>query len=52
MIILLSFIIIGHPDWKKANIKIFDIVKQENKAEIASILDEIEILKQKLTHLK
>lgn len=34
------------------NEKGFDIVKQENKAEIASILDEIEILKQKLTNLK
>ena len=34
------------------NEKGFDIIKQENKAEISSILDEIEILKQKLTNLK
>lgn len=27
LLILLSFIILGHPDWKKADIKIFDLVK-------------------------
>lgn len=34
------------------NEKGFDVLKQENKAEIASILDEIELLKQKITSLK
>lgn len=34
------------------NEKGFDIVKNENKAEIASILDEIELLKEKLLNLK
>ena len=29
LIILLSFIILGHPDWKKSEIKIFDICKEE-----------------------
>ncbi len=30
LLILLSFIILGHPDWKKANIKIYDITKPED----------------------
>ena len=38
LMILLSFIILGHPDWKKADIKIFDICKEET--------DDV------LTHLK
>jgi len=29
LLILLSFIILGHPDWKKSDIKIFEIVKPE-----------------------
>ncbi len=29
LMIMLSFIITGHPDWKKANFKIFDICKPE-----------------------
>ncbi len=29
LLILLSFIILGHPDWKKADIKIYDITKPE-----------------------
>lgn len=41
LLILLSFIILGHPDWKKAGIKIFDIVKP----------GEGEISKQKLKEL-
>ncbi len=32
LMILLSYIIWGHPDWKKANVKIFDIC-QENELE-------------------
>ena len=34
LMILLSFIISGHPDWKKSKIKIFDICKQEQYYEI------------------
>jgi len=29
LLILLSFIILGHPDWKKADIKIFEIAKSD-----------------------
>ncbi len=34
LMILLSFIISGHPDWKKSKIKIFDICKPEQYYEI------------------
>ncbi len=34
LMIMLSFIISGHPDWKKAKIKIFDICKSEHYYEI------------------
>ncbi len=33
LMILLSFIISGHPDWRKTDIKIFDICKPELEAE-------------------
>ena len=33
LMILLSFIIFGHPDWKKGHIKIFDLCTQEEKEE-------------------
>ncbi len=29
LMILLSFIILGHPDWKKSNIKIYELCKEE-----------------------
>lgn len=31
LLILLSFIILGHPDWRKSDIKIYDLVKPEEK---------------------
>lgn len=34
LMILLSFIISGHPDWKKSHIKIFDICKPEQYEEM------------------
>ncbi len=34
LMIMLSFIISGHPDWKRAKIKIFDICKSEHYYEI------------------
>ncbi|MDT8400742.1 MAG: amino acid permease [Bacteroidales bacterium] len=34
LMILLSFIISGHPDWKKSHIKIFDICKQDQYSEV------------------
>ena len=33
LIILLSFIIAGHPDWKKTNIKVFQVCTAENYKE-------------------
>jgi amino acid transporter len=41
LLILLSFIITGHPDWKKSNIKIFETCKP----------GEFEEVKENLTHL-
>lgn len=41
LMILLSFIILGHPDWKKGNIKIFDICKE----------NEYEAVKEKMNEL-
>lgn len=41
LMILLSFIIGGHPDWRKADIKIFDICKQEQAEETRKQLDEL-----------
>ncbi|MBI9068697.1 MAG: amino acid permease [Salinivirgaceae bacterium] len=43
LLILLSFIILGHPNWKKANIKIFDIVKQENLEKAREQMKELVI---------
>jgi hypothetical protein len=40
LMILLSFVISGHPDWKKSQIKIFDICKEDE-------LDELQVLKKK-----
>ncbi len=33
LLILLSFIIAGHPDWKRSNIKVFDLCRPEQKEE-------------------
>ena len=41
LLILLSFIIAGHPDWKKSNIKIFEICRQEHYAETRKELAEL-----------
>ncbi|MDE5418495.1 amino acid permease [Labilibaculum sp. DW002] len=41
LMILLSFIIAGHPDWKKADIKIFNICKKENAESTRAQLDEL-----------
>jgi len=41
LMILLSFIIAGHPDWKKADIKIFNICKAEQAEETRASLDEM-----------
>ena len=41
LMILLSFIISGHPDWRKSNIKIFDICKPELEAETRREMREL-----------
>ncbi|MCF6366939.1 MAG: amino acid permease [Bacteroidales bacterium] len=41
LMILLSFIILGHPDWKKADIKIFDICKEEEADGVRTHLNEL-----------
>lgn len=41
LLILLSFIISGHPSWKKTDIKIFDICKPELEAETRKNMEEL-----------
>jgi amino acid transporter len=41
LMILLSFIISGHPDWKKSSIKIFDICKPELEEETRKNMEEL-----------
>ena len=41
LLILLSFIISGHPDWKKSNIKIFEICKPDHYNETKTALGEL-----------
>lgn len=41
LMILLSFIILGHRDWRKGNIKIFDICREEEKEEVRERLNDL-----------
>lgn len=41
LMILLSFIILGHPDWKKSDIKIFDICKEGEIQEVKERMKEL-----------
>ena len=41
LLILLSFIISGHPDWRKSNIKIFEICKPNQYNETKTALSEL-----------
>jgi amino acid transporter len=41
LMILLSFIIFGHKDWKKSNIKIFDICKTGEEANTRTQMEEL-----------
>jgi ABC-type transporter Mla maintaining outer membrane lipid asymmetry ATPase subunit MlaF len=43
LMILLSFIILGHPDWKQGNIRIFSVCR-ENEHE--KVMEQMEILVQ------
>jgi hypothetical protein len=41
LMIMLSFIILGHPDWQKANIKIFETCKPEKLQETKDHMEEL-----------
>lgn len=41
LMIILSFILLGHPDWKKSDIKIFDICKKSEIAEVEKQMNEL-----------
>jgi amino acid transporter len=41
LMILLSFIILGHPDWKKSTIKIFEIYHKSEKEEVRQRLEKM-----------
>jgi hypothetical protein len=41
LLILMSFIISGHPDWKKSNIKVFETCKPDQYEETKSSLTEL-----------
>ena len=41
LMILLSFIIQGHPAWRRSEIRIFDVCKKENEAETRKNMDEL-----------
>lgn len=41
LMIMLSFIILSHPDWRKANIRIFEICKPEKVEEIKHDMEEL-----------
>ena len=47
LMILLSFIIIAHPDWKKARIRIFDVAQKEKVEETREKMNEL-IIKGRL----
>ncbi|MBT7994490.1 MAG: amino acid permease [Bacteroidetes bacterium] len=41
LMILLSFIISGHPDWKQSNIKIFEICKPDKIKETTDLIEKL-----------
>ncbi len=41
LMILLGFIILGHPDWKKANIKLFNICNEEDAENVRKEMIEL-----------
>ncbi len=41
LMIMLSFVILGHPDWKKANIKIFETCKAGHEQEAFGKMEEL-----------
>lgn len=41
LMIILSFILLGHPDWQKSDIKIFDICKKSEIAEVKKQMTDL-----------
>ncbi len=41
LMILLSFIILGHPDWREGNIKIFDICSEEEHEQVIRNMNDL-----------
>jgi len=41
LMIMLGFIILGHPDWKRSNIRIFEITTEAKYAETRARMDEL-----------
>ena len=41
LIIILSFILLGHPDWKKSDIKIFNICRAEEIDDVRNQMDDL-----------
>jgi len=41
LMIILSFILLGHPDWKNSDITIFDICKQDEVVEVKKQMNEL-----------
>lgn len=41
LMIILSFILLGHPDWKSSDIKIFDICKKDEIDEVKKQMNEL-----------
>lgn len=41
LMIILSFILLGHPDWKDSDIKIFDICKEEEISAVKKEMNEL-----------
>lgn len=41
LMIILSFILLGHPDWRKSDIKIFNICKKSEIAEVKKQMNEL-----------
>ncbi len=41
LMIILSYILLGHPDWSKSDIKIFDVCKKSEEANVKAKMNEL-----------
>ncbi|MBP8791052.1 MAG: amino acid permease [Breznakibacter sp.] len=41
LMIILSYILLGHPDWSKSDIKIFDVCKKSEEASVQARMNEL-----------